>query len=53
MGKSEADNRMTSGKFFGQFQAGQKVAVGSKEYVLGEDRKLDIEYGEDIFDLHA
>ena len=49
----ERYDRMTSGKFFKQFQAGQKVTVGGKEYILGEDKKLDIEYGADIFDLHA
>lgn len=49
----ERYDRMTSGRFFKQFQAGQKVTVGGKEYVLGEDKKLDIEYGADIFDLHA
>ncbi len=49
----ERYNRMTSGKFFEQFQAGHKVMVGGKEYVLGEDKKLDIEYGADIYDLHA
>ncbi len=49
----ERYDRMTSGRFFKQFQAGQKVTVGGKEYVLGEDKKLDIKYGADIFDLHA
>jgi len=49
----ERYDRMTSGSFFKQFQAGQKVMIGGKEYTLGEDRKLDIEYGADIFDLHA
>jgi len=49
----ERYDRMTSGRFFKQFEAGQKVTVGGKEYVLGEDKKLDIEYGADIFDLHA
>ena len=49
----ERYDRMTSGKFFKQFKVGQKVTVGGKEYVLGEDKKLDIEYGADIFDLYA
>ncbi len=49
----ERYDRMTSGRFFKQFQAGQKVTVSGKEYVLGEDKKLDIEYGTDIFELYA
>ncbi len=49
----ERYDRMTSGRFFKQFQAGQKVTVSGKEYVLGEDKKLDIEYGADIFELYA
>ncbi|MBD5503924.1 MAG: hypothetical protein HDR09_09330 [Lachnospiraceae bacterium] len=54
--KEQYDNRynmITSGKFFKQFEAGQKVMIGGKEYVLGEDKKLDIEYGADIFDMRA
>ncbi len=27
------------------------MTVGGKEYVLGEGKNLDIEYGADIFDL--
>ena len=36
---------------FHQYEAGQKVMIGGKEYVLGEDKKVDIEYGADIFDI--
>jgi hypothetical protein len=25
--------------------------IGGKEYILNEDRKFDIPYGEDIFDV--
>lgn len=46
-------NMITNGQFFKQFEAGHKVMIGGKEYVLGEDKKLDIEYGADIFDLKA
>lgn len=54
--KEQYDNRynmITSGQFFKQFEAGQKVMIGRKEYVLGEDKKLDIKYGADIFDMRA
>lgn len=46
-------NAMTNGQFFKQFEAGQTVMVGGKEYILGEDKKLDLEYGADIFDIQA
>lgn len=49
----ERYNRLVSGQFFRQFDAGQKVMVGGREYTLDEDKKLDIEYGADIFDLHT
>ncbi len=54
--KEQYDNRynmITSGQFFKQFETGQKVMIGGKEYVLGEDKKVDIEYGADIFDMWA
>lgn len=54
--KEQYDNRynmITSGQFFKQFEIGQKVMIGGKEYVLGEDKKVDIEYGADIFDMWA
>ena len=44
-------NALTSGKFFHHYEAGQKVMIGGKEYVLGEDKSVDIEYGADIFDI--
>jgi hypothetical protein len=25
--------------------------IGGKEYILGEDRKFDVPYGDDIFDI--
>lgn len=46
-------NMITNGQFFKQFEAGQKVMIGGKEYVLGEDKKVDIEYGADVFDIQA
>ena len=46
-------NMITSGQFFKQFEAGQKVMIGGEEYVLGEDKKVDIEYGADVFDILA
>ncbi len=54
--KEQYDNRynmITSGQFFKHLEAGHKVMIGGKEYILGEDKKLDIEYGADIFDLKA
>lgn len=54
--KEQYDSRysmMTNGRFFKQFEAGQKVMIGGKEYILGEDKKLDIEYGEDVFDIQT
>lgn len=54
--KEQYDNRysmITSGQFFKQFEAGKKIMIAGKEYVLGEDKKVDIEYGADIFDMRA
>lgn len=54
--KEQYDSRysmMTNGRFFKQFEAGQKVMIGGKEYILGEDKKLNIEYGEDVFDIQT
>lgn len=54
--KEDYDNRynsMVNGEFFKRFEAGHKVMIGGKEYILGEDKKLDIEYGADIFDIQA
>ena len=44
-------NMMISGRAFHHYEAGQKVMIGGKEYVIGEDKKVDIEYGADIFDI--
>ncbi len=44
-------NMITNGRFFHHYEAGQKVMIGGKDYVLGEDKTVDIEYGADIFDI--
>ena len=44
-------NMITSGRAFHQYEAGQKVMIGGKEYIIGEDKKVSIEYGTDIFDI--
>ena len=36
---------------FNKYEIGSIFKVGGKEYVLNEQRKLDIPYGEDIFDV--
>ena len=41
----------TSELAFDDFKVGSVITIGGKEYVLGSDRKLDIAYGEDIFDI--
>ena len=46
-------NMITNGHFFKQFEAGHKVVIDGKEYVLGEGKKLGVEYGADIFDMQA
>ena len=33
--------------------AGSTVSIGGKEYGVGEDGKVDIEYGTDVFDIFA
>lgn len=49
----ERYNMMTNGEFFKRLEAGHKVVIDGKEYVLGEGKKLDVEYGADIFDMQA
>lgn len=48
-------NILTNGQFFAsdKFKPGQTVTVGGKEYILNQEKKLDIKYGEDIFDIQA
>lgn len=36
---------------FNKYEVGSIFKVGGKEYALNEQRKLDIPYGEDIFDI--
>ena len=36
---------------FNEYEVGSIFKVGGKEYALNEQRKLDIPYGEDIFDI--
>lgn len=36
---------------FNEYEIGSVFKIGGKEYVLNEQRKLDIPYGEDIFDI--
>lgn len=36
---------------FNKYEVGSVFKIGGKEYVLNEQRKLDIPYGEDIFDI--
>ena len=33
------------------YEVGSIFKIGGKEYALNEQRKLDIPYGEDIFDI--
>ncbi|MDE7286515.1 MAG: hypothetical protein K2N55_06710, partial [Lachnospiraceae bacterium] len=39
--------------FFNNYEPGDVWKVGGKEYVLSDDRTLNIPYGEDIYDLEA
>ena len=36
---------------FNKYEVGSVFKIGGKKYALNEDRKLDIPYGEDIFDI--
>ena len=36
---------------FNEYEVGTVIKVGGKEYAMNEDRKFDIPYGEDIFDI--
>lgn len=36
---------------FNEYEVGSIFKIGGKEYALNEQRKLDIPYGEDIFDI--
>ena len=42
-------NRGTA--LFNKYEVGSIFKIGGKEYKLNEQRKLDIPYGEDIFDM--
>ena len=44
-------NALVSGKTFqlDKFQPGQTVTVGGKEYVLNENKGIDIEYGAEVY----
>lgn len=37
--------------FFNNYEPGDIWKVGGKEYILSDDRTLNIPYGEDIYDL--
>ena len=52
--KQEYDERyafINSEYYLGRFEPGQKLLIGGKEYQLGEDRKINVPYGEDIWDI--
>ena len=36
---------------FNEYEVGTVIEVGGKEYAMNADRKFDIPYGEDIFDI--
>ena len=42
---------ITSDRYFNSFEVGHKVSIGGQEYTLGEDKKLDIPYGADIYNV--
>ncbi len=44
-------NMLTSGKAFhlDKFQPGQTVTIGGKDYVLNENKGIDIEYGAEVY----
>lgn len=44
-------NHILSENFLRDFKDGQKFLIGGKEYTLGTDRKLNVPYGADIYDL--
>ena len=50
----DANYEMLTGRgstLFDKYNVGDVFKFGGKEYVLNEDRKFDIPYGEDIFDI--
>lgn len=46
-------NHITSESFLREFEVGHKFTIAGKEYTLGTDKKLDIAYGEDVFDFQT
>lgn len=42
---------LRSDRFLMNYNVGHRFKIGGKEYVLGDEKKLDIQYGEDIFDI--
>lgn len=52
--KEQYDNHykyVTSDSYLSRYNEGQKLLIGEKEYSLGTDRKLNIPYGEDVYDI--
>ena len=52
--KKQYDNHyayITSERYLSRYEVGQKLLIGEKEYTLGEDKKLNISYGEDVYDI--
>ncbi|MBD5545324.1 MAG: hypothetical protein HDR01_14085, partial [Lachnospiraceae bacterium] len=45
------DMYMRGGGMLSAYEAGSVFKIGGKEYVLSEDKKLDIPYGADIYDI--
>ena len=42
---------MSGESVLNDFKAGSIFKISGKEYILGKDKKLDIPYGVDIFDM--
>ena len=52
--KADYDRQYTvihSEGYLSHFEPGQKLRIGGKEYQLSEDRKINVPYGEDIWDI--
>ena len=44
---------VTSERYLKQYETGHKFLIAGKAYTLGEDRKLNVPYGEDVYDMKS
>ena len=52
--KEQYDNHyafITSERYLSRYEVGQKLLIGEKEYTLDENKKINVPYGEDVYDI--